>query len=193
MVKYILDIDGTLMDSSEFFSNTTASKEEIIAKQETPEFQKSLLDLAPFDWVLRWKHSIQEASEVVVITGRGAHLMDVSKKWIEYNLGLTGFDIIPVPFKDYQQYIRDKILAMNRELDRMCNNKEHLEVIHVIEDDTKIVRAALNFRTDPPKDNNIFVHQVLKGILVQMVLKPITSQGQHGELTWGYYLQARME
>lgn len=174
MVKFILDMDLTLLDSSKFFSNSSVTDPKVLETQNSPEFQKSLGDLPAYPWVLRWKPAIQEASEVIVITGRGEHLIAMSKAWIEAWLGLTFFKMISVPYTTYEEYAMEKSRVTIMELHRMVIECAGKEVIHVIDDNDKVIHDTLvySINLDACK-GNVGVHQVFKGIMVKMMLRHV--------------------
>lgn len=165
-MKIISDIDLTILDSEQFFHDSSEDNPAIMARQNSTEFQAGLLAVPPYSWVRDWKSRFAAASSMTFISGRGEHLREVTRQWIEREFTLTSEKLILVGYRDYQQYINDKISNSIAELLVMDANRSKDEVIHFFDDNVPTLEEILVAASQLKR---VVVHRVFKGGMLKTI------------------------
>ena len=165
----IADIDGSLVQS--IWANDGSSD------QHDPAFQAALLALPALDWVLeRGLHVFQQARDVMFVTGRGTCINDLTRQWVERELGIHEARIINVEFVNYQQYVADKEAAFDECIQQCIRGRESpLEMIHVIEDDPILIEFLAAMASDL---DAVMIHAINKAgeHSIRYPAKPVRQQ-----------------
>jgi hypothetical protein len=128
-MKFISDIDLTLLDSKEHFHGSSDDDPVVLALQESFAFQSAIFDIVPYPWVKSWKRKFARATSITLISGRGEHLRSITDKWIRCKLGLQNVKLVLIGFRNEQQYLDDKtkhVIAEIREMDKIRGKNEHV-------------------------------------------------------------------
>jgi hypothetical protein len=142
VMGYFVNIDDTIVGTSyKKFVTQPVALDRVMNKE-------------PYEWVELSGISNHDKKDIILfVTARWSHHEKATKRWIREKIGTDEFEIEFIPFKNKEQYVREKVLSFDRFV-KYCLDKDDKELkIQVMEDDEDvidaIVKKSIEFPTIP--------------------------------------------
>ncbi len=158
---YIMDIDGTLLDSA------WGSKELI---KDVEKISKMLKKGVPYQWVLESDIFKNSSNIIVFVTGRvKEYHEELTMKWLKEKIGCDDFEIRFVGFNNYDQYVKDKIKEFDDVISKYFDSYGSSLLVNVYEDSDTIIKETIR-KIVPNYPMKIDLFRVEKGIVSRVLL-----------------------
>ena len=133
IVKIIfMDIDNTLVKS--YFIDYYLARPDLLMEK--------LATAKPFPWIVN-STIFDDDAIVHFITGRFDHQEEVTRNWIECNIGITEFGLHVVGYTNYEDYVMDKARAFREVLLEVIEEFGNGIELHFYEDSEKVIEVSI--------------------------------------------------